>query len=114
LLLIQVVNSLNIFLIVQPIIENSPIKVPAISHGTTKYSKLENEIDSPNRQFHNGIICNQSSMTQHHDGQLDVMSDNTDSLKTVSQQINYDFDEQQVLVLNIYCNLKESLLFTAT
>ncbi|XP_011495263.1 PREDICTED: syntaxin-6 isoform X2 [Ceratosolen solmsi marchali] len=82
----------------QPIIENSPTRVPAINHGTTKYSKLENEIDSPNRQFLNDAICNQSSMMRQHDGHLDVTSDNIGSLRTVSQQINSEFDEQQVML----------------
>ncbi|XP_032456509.1 syntaxin-6 isoform X1 [Nasonia vitripennis] len=79
----------------QPTLDNSPVKAPTVSHGTAKYSKLENEMDSPNRQFLPKPICNQNSMRRH---QEDIMSDNTGTLKTVSRQINSEYDEHQVML----------------
>ncbi|OXU25563.1 hypothetical protein TSAR_005831 [Trichomalopsis sarcophagae] len=79
----------------QPTLDNSPAKAPTVSHGTAKYSKLENEMDSPNRQFLPKPICNQNSMRRH---QEDIMSDNTGTLKTVSRQINSEYDEHQVML----------------
>ena len=58
-------------------------------------------MDSPNRQFLDGVICNQSSMMRHQHEHMDIMditSDNTGTLKTVSRPINSEYDEQQVLV----------------
>ncbi|KAJ8935166.1 hypothetical protein NQ318_015954 [Aromia moschata] len=34
----------------QPLLDNSPVRA-SNTHGTTKYSKLENDLDSPQRQF---------------------------------------------------------------
>lgn len=75
--------------------DNSPARVPA-NHGTTKYSKLENEIDSPNRQFLSDTIQQQNSMIRQQDEQLDMIGESVGTLKTVSRQINNELDEQAV------------------
>lgn len=75
---------------------DSPEKTLASSHGTAKYSKLENQTDSPNRQFLNGPICNQNALRRHQDDGLEFGYDNTGTLRTVSRQINSEYDERQV------------------
>nr|CAD7585897.1 unnamed protein product [Timema genevievae] len=81
--------------IVMPLLENSPARVPT-SHGTTKYSKLENELDSPNRQFLDDTLQQQNHMVRTQDEQLDMISDSVGTLKTVSRQIGSELDEQAV------------------
>ncbi|XP_063227264.1 syntaxin-6 isoform X1 [Bacillus rossius redtenbacheri] len=77
----------------QPLLENSPARVPS-SHGTTRYSKLENELDSPNRQFLDSTLQQQGGMLRAQDDQLDLISDSVGTLKTVSRQITSELDEQ--------------------
>ncbi|XP_011156048.1 syntaxin-6 isoform X2 [Solenopsis invicta] len=81
----------------QPLLDNSPARVPA-NHGTTKYSKLENEIDSPNRQFLSDTMQQQNSMIRQQDEQLDMIGESVGTLKTVSRQINSELDEQAVML----------------
>ncbi|XP_015609248.1 syntaxin-6 isoform X1 [Cephus cinctus] len=81
----------------QPLLDNSPARVP-VSHGTTKYSKLENEIDSPNRQFLDDTLLQQNSMMHQQDEQLDMIGESIGTLKTVSRQINSELDEQAVML----------------
>ncbi|KYN26692.1 Syntaxin-6, partial [Trachymyrmex cornetzi] len=81
----------------QPLLDNSPARVPA-NHGTTKYSKLENEIDSPNRQFLSDTMQQQNSMMRQQDEQLDMIGETVGTLKTVSRQINSELDEQAVML----------------
>lgn len=69
------------------------MRVP-MSHGTTKYSKLENELDSPQRQFLGSTLNQQEHMLRQQDEQLEVISDSIGSLKTVSRQIGIEVDEQ--------------------
>lgn len=80
---------------VQPLLDNSPARVPT-NHGTTKYSKLENEIDSPNRQFLSDSMQQQNTMIMQQDEQLDMIGETVGTLKTVSRQINSELDEQAV------------------
>lgn len=80
----------------KPLLDNnSPARVP-VSHNTTKYSKLENEMDSPNRQFLDTTMHQQHIMLRQQDEQLDMIGDSIDTLKTVSRQINTELDEQTV------------------
>ncbi|XP_070521064.1 syntaxin-6-like isoform X3 [Cardiocondyla obscurior] len=81
----------------QPLLDNSPARVPA-NHGTTKYSKLENEIDSPNRQFLSDTMHQQNAMIRQQDEQLDMIGETVGTLKTVSRQINSELDEQAVML----------------
>ncbi|KAG8232816.1 hypothetical protein J437_LFUL013577 [Ladona fulva] len=76
---------------------SSPVHVVGgggtVGHGTTKYSKLENEeADSPSRQYpdgrQQGILARSPSET------MDPESPAT--LKTVSHQIGSELDEQAV------------------
>lgn len=73
--------------------DNSPTRVPA-NHGTTKYSKLENEMDSPNRQFLGDTLQQQNAMIRQQEEQLDMIGETVGTLKTVSRQINTELDEQ--------------------
>ncbi|XP_017763736.1 PREDICTED: syntaxin-6-like [Eufriesea mexicana] len=80
-----------------PLLDNSPARVP-VNHGTTKYSKLENEIDSPNRQFLGDTLQQQNDMMRQQDEQLDMIGESIGTLKTVSRQINTELDEQAVML----------------
>ncbi|XP_043286668.1 syntaxin-6 isoform X2 [Venturia canescens] len=81
----------------QPLLDNSPARVP-LNHGTTKYSKLENEVDSPNRQFVESTMQQQTAMMRQQDDQLDMIGESIGTLKTVSHQINSELDEQAVML----------------
>ncbi|XP_067209568.1 syntaxin-6 isoform X1 [Linepithema humile] len=81
----------------QPLLDNSPARMPT-NHGTTKYSKLENEMDSPNRQFLSDTLQQQNSMMRQQDEQLDMIGESVGTLKTVSRQINSELDEQAVML----------------
>lgn len=63
------------------------------THGTTKYSKLENEIDSPQR-FMGDTLLQQQYLTRQQDDHLEAISDSLGSLKTVSRHIGIELDEQ--------------------
>lgn len=81
----------------QPLLESSPVR-GATSHGTTKYSKLENEMDSPNRHFLDSALSQQNHLLQSQDDHLDMISHSLGSLKTVSRQIGSELDEQAVML----------------
>lgn len=77
----------------------------ATRHSGTKYSKLENTIDSPghfstidspSHRFVGENVSLQQQMLQNQDEQLDVISVSVGSLKTVSRQIGLELDEQAV------------------
>ncbi|XP_016927637.3 syntaxin-6 [Drosophila suzukii] len=84
----------------------------ASRHSGTKYSKLENALDSPSHygQTHNGgmdspshryvgeTVSIQQRMIQGQDEQLDMISDSIGTLKTVSRQIGVELDEQAVML----------------
>ncbi|KRT80824.1 hypothetical protein AMK59_5725, partial [Oryctes borbonicus] len=80
----------------QPLLESSPIRL-VNSHGTTKYSKLENEVDSPQR-FLNDTLTQQQYMARQQDEQLEAIGDSLGSLKTVSRHIGAELDEQAVML----------------
>lgn len=76
-------------------------------HSGTKYSKLENSLDSPghygtsaldspSHRFLGESVSVQQHMLQNQDEQLDLISDSIGTLKTVSRQINIELDEQAV------------------
>lgn len=75
-------------------------------HSGTKYSKLENTVDSPGHyaldspahRFVGDTVSVQQRMLQGQDEQLDVISDSIGTLKTVSRQIGLELDEQAVYV----------------
>lgn len=73
--------------------DNSPVRVTN-NHGTTKYSKLENELDSPQRQFLNDTLSQQQYLTRQQEEHLEAISDSLGSLKTVSRHIGIELDEQ--------------------
>lgn len=77
----------------QPLLDNSPVRV-SNSHSTTKYSKLENELDSPQRQFLGDTLAQQDYITRQQDEHLEAISDSLGSLKTVSRHIGVELDEQ--------------------
>jgi len=67
-----------------------------MSHGSTKYSKLENEMDSPHRSFVDSALEQQHRMIHSQDEQLDAIADSVGTLKTVSRQIGSELDEHAV------------------
>lgn len=83
----------------------STLGTMASRHSGTKYSKLENAIDSPghystldspSHRFVGESVSVQQRMLQGQDEQLDVISDSIGTLKTVSRQIGIELDEQAV------------------
>lgn len=83
----------------------STLGTMASRHSGTKYSKLENAIDSPghystldspSHRFIGESVSVQQRMLQGQDEQLDVISDSIGTLKTVSRQIGIELDEQAV------------------
>lgn len=79
----------------------------ASRHSGTKYSKLENTmdspghyatLDSPSHKFIGESVSVQQRMLQGQDEQLDVISDSIGTLKTVSRQIGVELDEQAVML----------------
>lgn len=79
----------------------------ASRHSGTKYSKLENTLDSPGHyatldspthKFIGESVSVQQRMIQGQDEQLDVISDSIGTLKTVSRQIGVELDEQAVML----------------
>ncbi|XP_067630163.1 syntaxin-6 isoform X1 [Eurosta solidaginis] len=76
-------------------------------HSGTKYSKLENAIDSPGHyasldspahRFVGETVSVQQRLMQGQDEQLDMISDSIGTLKTVSRQIGVELDEQAVML----------------
>ncbi|KAJ1523253.1 hypothetical protein ONE63_001133 [Megalurothrips usitatus] len=84
----------------QPLLDtrdSSPVRVPS-SHGSTKYSKLENDMDSPSRQFLDDTLAQQRALILGQDDTLDAISDSVGTLKTVSRQIGSELDEHAVML----------------
>ncbi|XP_050312102.1 syntaxin-6 [Anthonomus grandis grandis] len=77
----------------QPLLleNNSPVRMTNM-HGGTKYSKLENEIESPQHQF---LQRQQMYEVQNQDEQLEAIAGTLGNLKTVSRHIGIELDEQQ-------------------
>lgn len=86
----------------QPLLESPPVTPPW--HSTpkySKYSKLENQTDSPSRyddRFMSDVNSGQQKMFDSQDEQLHVISNSVGSLKTVSRQIGIELDEQAVML----------------
>ncbi|XP_026461567.1 syntaxin-6-like [Ctenocephalides felis] len=96
------------------IMNNSSSQQPR--HSSTKYSKLENNIDdmsprhyasrngnggfldSPSHSIVGENVSLQQRMIRGQDEQLDVLSDSIGTLKTVSRQIGAELDEQAVML----------------
>lgn len=77
----------------QPLLDSSPVRVTN-SHSTTKYKKLENELDSPQRQFLGDTLSQQDYITRQQEEHLEAISGSIGSLKTVSRHIGVELDEQ--------------------
>ncbi|CAG9855796.1 unnamed protein product [Phyllotreta striolata] len=77
----------------QPLLDSSPVRVTN-SHSSTKYSKLQNDLDSPQRQFLNDTVSQQQYLTRQQDDHLEAIADSLGSLKTVSRHIGVELDEQ--------------------
>ncbi|KAK9877198.1 hypothetical protein WA026_016946 [Henosepilachna vigintioctopunctata] len=76
----------------QPLLDTGEVKV-ANSHGTTKYSKLEND-DSPQRNFINDTFTQQQYLTRQQEEHLEAIGESLNSLKNVSRHIGVELDEQ--------------------
>lgn len=65
------------------------------AHSSTKYSKLENQIDSPEHtQFVKTQAAMQSNMIHEQDDQLELIADSIGTLKNMSHRIGIELDEQ--------------------
>lgn len=65
------------------------------AHSSTKYSKLENQIDSPEHvQFVKNSSMMQNHMIVEQDDQLELIADSIGTLKNMSRQIGIELDEQ--------------------
>ncbi|XP_059055178.1 syntaxin-6 [Achroia grisella] len=76
----------------------------------SKYSKLANQTDSPNRfdAYDNDILSMQEKMLSSQNDQLQVISDSVGSLKTVSKQIGIELDEQAVMLDDLNTELENA------
>ncbi|KAJ2954050.1 hypothetical protein O0L34_g2263 [Tuta absoluta] len=77
----------------------------------SKYSKLANQTDSPNRfDSYDGdnIMSMQEKMMMNQDDQLQVISDSVGTLKTVSKQIGIELDEQAVMLDDLNSELENA------
>lgn len=76
---------------------HSPVRISApFTSRQTKYSKLNNQMDSPNRSWLSNSINQQSEMFEQQDSQLDMLGETIGTLKTVSRHIGSELDEQAV------------------
>uniref|UniRef100_A0A1E1W691 t-SNARE coiled-coil homology domain-containing protein n=2 Tax=Pectinophora gossypiella TaxID=13191 RepID=A0A1E1W691_PECGO len=76
----------------------------------SKYSKLANQTDSPNRfdGYDGDIMSMQDKMLMNQNDQLQVISDSVGSLKTVSKQIGIELDEQAVMLDDLNSELENA------
>ncbi|KAI5640336.1 SNARE domain-containing protein [Phthorimaea operculella] len=77
----------------------------------SKYSKLANQTDSPNRfDSYDGdnIMSMQEKMMMNQDDQLQVISESVGTLKTVSKQIGIELDEQAVMLDDLNSELENA------
>lgn len=69
------------------------------AHSSTKYSKLENQVDSPVRtQFVKNSNTLQNQMVLEQDDQLELIADSIGTLKNMSTRIGIELDEQDEYV----------------
>ncbi len=65
------------------------------AHSSTKYSKLENQLDSPEHvQFVKDSTKIQNQMILEQDDHLELIADSIGTLKNMSRQIGVELDEQ--------------------
>lgn len=92
--------------------EESPIHLSNVWTSTpkyTKYSKLANQTDSPNRfDYDSDIMSMQEKMLTNQNDQLQVISNSVGSLKTVSKQIGIEIDEQAVMLDDLNAELENA------
>ncbi|KAI8431079.1 hypothetical protein MSG28_001138 [Choristoneura fumiferana] len=76
----------------------------------SKYSKLANQTDSPNRfdVYDNDIMSMQEKMLVNQSDQLQVISNSVGSLKTVSKQIGIELDEQAGMLDDLNTELENA------
>ncbi|XP_039286426.1 syntaxin-6 [Nilaparvata lugens] len=103
----------------QPLLESggggssmSPMRAVS-AHGTTKYSKLHNEMDSPQRGDggaggRGGVLEQHNQLLTAHDDQLEHISRSIGTLKTVSHQIGSEIDEQAVMLDDFAAELENT------
>ncbi|XP_044761249.1 syntaxin-6 isoform X1 [Coccinella septempunctata] len=77
----------------QPLLDTSEVKVTN-TRGTTKYSKLENDTDSPQRNFIKDTFAQQQYLTRQQEEHLEAIGDSLGSLKNMSRHIGIELDEQ--------------------
>ncbi|XP_076035236.1 syntaxin 6 isoform X2 [Oratosquilla oratoria] len=84
----------------QPVLEdNSPLKMPqVVTHGSTRYSRLVNEADSPNNEFIERTLAQQQMIMGQQDEHLDQIATSMGTLKTMSRHIGSEIDEQAVML----------------
>lgn len=82
-----------------PIDDNSPLKMPqVVTHGSTRYSRLVNEADSPNNEFIERTLAQQQMIMTQQDDHLDQIASSMGTLKNMSRQIGQEVDEQAVML----------------
>ncbi|KAL4717804.1 hypothetical protein ACJJTC_000953 [Scirpophaga incertulas] len=92
--------------------EESPVRFTNTWTSTpkyTKYSKLANQADSPNRfEYENEVLSAQDRMIRSQDQQLSAIANTVGSLKTVSRQIGTELDEQAVMLDDLNADLENA------
>ncbi|KAK7571899.1 hypothetical protein V9T40_014371 [Parthenolecanium corni] len=95
----------------QPLIENlTTAKMGGGgAHSSTKYSKLENQTDSPEHvQFVKNSSMMQNRMIVEQDDQLELISDSIGTLKNMSRQIGIELDEQDEMLNELHNEIEQT------
>lgn len=95
----------------QPLIENlTAVKMGGGgAHSSTKYSKLENQIDSPEHtQFSKTQTSLQNNMVHEQDDQLELIADSIGTLKNMSHRIGIELDEQDEMLNELHSEIEHT------
>ena len=68
------------------------------SGGQGKYSRLPNDTDSPSKRTMDSVLMQQHKQVQEQDDQLNIMSDSVSNIRSMSQHIGVELDEQAVML----------------
>lgn len=69
-----------------------------LSNSNTKYTRLQNEMESPNERFINDNQQQQQIIVRAQDEELDRIQDSVGTLKSISKQIGSELEEQSVML----------------
>jgi len=79
----------------QPLLSTNSAS-PAARSG--QYTRLQTEMESPNKQLIDGSQQQQQMLVKGQDEQLDMIQDSMGTLKTMSRQIGHELEEQSIML----------------